>query len=223
MLPTLADLSGIELRPAKRLDGVSLKPLLLENNPEWNERYIFNHWGKQTSVRSQKYRLDNEGNLFDMINDPGQNKNVSVENPEINAQLLQAKQEWENEVLSELPETDTRTFTIAHPDFVWTQIPARDGTGHGNIQRSSIIPIVHFLPTGRVCPIALPGMLKSLSEGDFEVTIYYTCPAKDVGSTFRNKFRKRKVGFKNFRSTRSSVNRNGTRPRSANGIVCKRF
>ena len=66
LLPTLADLIGIEFQPAKRLYGVSLKSLLLRNNPEWNERYIFNHWEKQTSVRSQNYRLDYNGNLFNI-------------------------------------------------------------------------------------------------------------------------------------------------------------
>jgi arylsulfatase A-like enzyme len=115
LLPTLADLAGIKYQPEKPLDGVSLKPLLFNNNPDWDERFIFSHWAGKTSVRSQLFRLDNEGNLFDMENDPGQHEDVSQKYPDIANQMIQAKETWENEVLSELPETDDRTFTIGHP------------------------------------------------------------------------------------------------------------
>ncbi len=51
LLPTLTDLAGIENLSKKPLDGISLKSLLLEENPEWSDRFIINHWGNKTSVK----------------------------------------------------------------------------------------------------------------------------------------------------------------------------
>src|SRR5262249_30058369 len=45
LLPTLADLAGVPLNCPKALDGMSLKPLLLEERPPkgWPNRMIFSH------------------------------------------------------------------------------------------------------------------------------------------------------------------------------------
>ncbi len=196
LLPTLTDLARIKMQPGKPLDGISLKTLLLEDNPEWKDRYIFNHWRQRTSVRSQNYRLDYNGKLFDMNNDPGQNKDVSEEFSDLARVLYEAKEKWEKEVLSELPEVDTRTFTIAHPDFEWTQIPARDGKGHGNLKRSSIHPNCSFYTNWIDVKDSITWEAESLSEGDFEVILYYTCPTLDVGSTLQVSFENEKLTSK---------------------------
>lgn len=188
LLPTLADLAGIKFEPEKPLDGVSLKPLLFENKPEWKERLLFSHWSGKTSVRSQKFRLDNEGNLFDMENDPGQNEDISQKYPDIANQMIQAKRKWKNEVLSELPETDNRTFTIGHPDYLFTQIPARDGISHGNIQRSNRFPNDSYFTNWTSTSDSITWEAEVLADGNFEVEIYYTCPPKDVGSTVELSF-----------------------------------
>jgi hypothetical protein len=160
----------------------------MRKKSEWENRLYFNHWGKRTSVRSQRFRLDNEGNLFDMENDPGQHVDVSEKFPEITNQLLQAKKQWENDVLSELPETDDRTFTIGHPDYLFTQIPARDGTAHGNIQRSNRFPNDSFFTNWIGNSDSITWEVEVLAEGDFQVEIYYTCPPEDVGSTVELSF-----------------------------------
>ncbi len=188
LLPTLTDLAGIKCQPNKTLDGISLKPLLTCGETEWEDRLIFSHWGKNTSVRSQKYRLDYNGNLFDMENDPGQNTDVSGGKPEIKGRMADAKNKWEKEVLAELPEKDPRSFTIAAPRFAWTQIPARDGTAHGNIKRSNRFPNCTFFTNWIGTGDSITWDAEVLEGGDFEVTIYYTCPAEDVGSTFQLSF-----------------------------------
>lgn len=193
LLPTLVDLTGVEFEPQKSLDGVSLKPLLMGENSSWTERFIFNHWGKNTSVRSQKYRLDAGNRLFDMESDPGQTKNISADSPEIANELIQEKEKWEAEVLSELPEIDNRAFVIGHPDFPFTQIPARDGHGHGNIQRSNKYPNCTFFTNWIAASDSITWDVEVLAEGDFEVEIYYTCPACDVGAEFELSFTNQKL------------------------------
>jgi arylsulfatase A-like enzyme len=188
LLPTLADLTGIEFQPEKPLDGVSLKPLLTETNPTWKERLIYSFWAGRTSVRNQQFRLDHEGKLFHMVNDPGQTKIVNKEYQNIANQMIQAKETWEKEVLSELPEEDNRTFTIGHPDYQFTQIPARDGTAHGNIQRSNRWPNDSFFTNWKSTSDSIIWETEVLADGVFEVEIYYTCPPEDVGSVFELSF-----------------------------------
>ena len=193
LLPTLTDLAGINFTSVNPLDGISLKPLLFDENQAWNERYIFSYWNKKTSVRSQKYRYDNEGKLFDMETDPGQNTDVSSANPEILKQFEAARQKWENEVLAELPNEDTRTFTIGHPDYPFTQVPARDGVSHGNIKRSSIHPNCSFYTNWTSMSDSITWEAEVLTDGNYQVEIYYTCEPEYVGSTFEISFMDEKV------------------------------
>jgi hypothetical protein len=193
LLPTLTDLTGISFEPEKKLDGKSLKPMLLETNPEWEERFVVNNWKKNTSIRSRQFRLDNDGKLFDMINDPGQNTDISIQKPEITRQLTEAKEKWEREVLTELPETDTRTFPVGHPGYKFTQIPARDGVPHGNIQRSNRFPNCTFFTNWISTTDSMVWEVEVLENGEFEVEIYYTCPPEDVGSVFELSFAGNKI------------------------------
>lgn len=121
-----------------------MKTLLFEENPGWNDRFIFSHWRGKVSVRNQKYRLDHEGGLFDLEIDRGQTTDISALFPDVMTELLIARQDFESKVLSELPNEDTRTFPLGHPDAIITQIPARDGQAHGNIQRSNRFPNCSF-------------------------------------------------------------------------------
>lgn len=180
LLPTLTDLAHIKTKPVKPLDGVSLKPLLMEKNPQWQDRLIFSHWGR-TSVRSQRYRLDYKDNLYDMENDPGQKVDVSNKKPKIAAKLRQAKANWEKNVLSELSITK-RPITVAYPGSEFTQLPARDAVAHGNIKRSSRHPNCSYFYNWKSVDDMITWDVEALSEGNYEVEVYYTCPKEDVGS-----------------------------------------
>jgi len=193
LLPTLTDLANIKYNPEKQLDGISLKPLLMDKSPDWQERLIFSHWGNRTSVRNQKYRLDNKNQLYNLENDPGQREDVSKGNVEIARQLTEAKIKWEKEVLSELNTNEKRPFTIGHHDFKYNQIPARDGVAHGNIKRSNQWPNCSFFTNWKSTSDSITWNVKVLADGDFELVVYYTCPAKDVGSTFELSFGKEKL------------------------------
>jgi arylsulfatase A-like enzyme len=182
-LPTLADLAGIAYQTNKPLDGISLKPLLLEENAAWKDRLLFSYWRGRTSVRSQQYRLDDEGKLFDMVNDPGQNHDIATQKSGMTKELKNAVEKWKKEVLSELPEEDTRPFLIGHPGATYTQIPARDGVAHGNIERSDSSPNCTFFTNWVSIDDKITWDVEVVADGDFEVELYYTCPKKDTGST----------------------------------------
>ena len=196
ILPTLVDLADIDYSFPKKLDGRSLRPLIQEENPVWEDRIIMSYWNKRLSVRSQQYRLDHQDMLYDMVADPGQTQDIANQHPEIHRQLLSAKNQWKNEVLVELSETDKRPFTLGHPDYMYTQIPARDGVGHGNIQRSNRWPNCSYFTNWISTEDSISWELEVLADGIFEVELYYTCPAADTGSTFSLNFGKEQLTAK---------------------------
>lgn len=76
ILPTFADLAGAKLPTKNVLDGRSFLPQLMgkKGNPrEW----IFIELGNKWYVRNAKWKLNREGELFDMSNAPFQEKLVS--------------------------------------------------------------------------------------------------------------------------------------------------
>ena len=83
LLPTLADLAEIPVASKKPLDGISLKPLLAGQAKKWPDRMIYSHWRDRVSLRTQRFRMDHEGHLYDMRTDPGQRQDVAAEHPTV--------------------------------------------------------------------------------------------------------------------------------------------
>jgi arylsulfatase A-like enzyme len=187
LLPTLAELAGINYRTSKPLDGISLRPLLLNKDEPWEDRFIFAHWGDQTSVRNQQFRLDHLGKLYNIPDDPSQEVDLSLSNPHMTSSMSNALQEWKSEVLGELSK-EPRPFPIGHADFKYTHLPARDGIGHGNIQRSNRFPNDTFFTNWTHTEDKITWNVEVLTEGEYSIEVYYTCPPKDVGATFQLSF-----------------------------------
>lgn len=182
LLPTLVDLAGVPLKTEKNLDGISLKPLLTGTVKDWPERTIFSHWGGKASARTQRYRLDCEGKLFDMQADPEQDRNIAKEQPEVAARLTKAVADWRKEVQAE-GRKDDRPYTVGYPEFPNTQLPARDAVPHGGIKRSSRHPNCSFFTNWTSIEDRMTWDIEVRTAGRYQVEIYYACPAADVGST----------------------------------------
>lgn len=185
LLPTLAAIANIPLKSPKPLDGVNLTPLLTD--PEkitttWPERKIFSHWAGKVSVRTQQYRLDAAGRLYDMIADPGQDTDVAAAHPEMTRELKDAAAEWKKSVFPAGGKKD-RPFVIAHPAVPWTHLPARDGIAHGTIQRSSIHPNCSYFRNWSSTNDTITWDVEVVASGTYEVQLWYACPQEDVGST----------------------------------------
>lgn len=183
ILPTLAGLAGIEVKTINPLDGVNLEPLIIEENPAWKPRYIYNHWNQKTSVRSQEFRLDNDNRLYHIPTDLGQTRDVSKDYPDDYNTMLKAKEYWLKELPN--PATEIRPFTIGHPSMKTTQLPARDGSSHGGIQRSNKYPNCSFFTNWKNLEDFVSWDVDVLSEGNYEVILYYSCAKENVGSTIQ--------------------------------------
>ncbi len=185
LLPTLSNLVGIVPKTQKPLDGRNLAPLIFDKNPEWTDRSIVNHWNGKTSMRTQQYRLDNENRLYDMDEDRGQTTDVSQKFPKLADSLKKAKEHWLAEIVPLNSGTDDRPITLGHPDFVYTQIPARDGIPHGNIERSNRYPNNTFFTHWKSEKDSITWDVEVLVDGEFEVELYYTLKSEDTGVTLQ--------------------------------------
>jgi hypothetical protein len=186
LFPTLIDLLDLDHQSIKPLDGVSLKPLIFKETNSWNDRIIYRHWNNRTSLRTQEYLLDHEGSLFDMNNDPFQQSPIQDQKPEVTKKLVTAKTTWENDMADELAkDPKKRPFTLGAPGATYTQMPARDGIPHGEIQRSNRFPNDSFFRNWVSLEDSITWDVEVLEAGKYNVALYYTCPKEDVGASFR--------------------------------------
>ena len=193
LLPTLADMASIPVKSTKPLDGVSLKPLLSSDAKQWPDRMIFSLRNNQASVRTQQYRLDVEGQLFDMIADPGQDRNIAGEQPEVAVKLQKAGDGFLKEVLPGVG-ADERPYPVGYSEL--TLLPARDGVSAGGIKRSARPPNSSFFTNWTSTGDAMTWNIEVGQAGDFTASIHYTCPKADTGSTIELSFLGGKVQAK---------------------------
>ncbi|MFO0923058.1 MAG: arylsulfatase [Pirellulales bacterium] len=150
LLPTITSLAGVQPVSTLPLDGRDMSPWLLGQQKTADDRMLFTAWGKNRSVRSQRYRLDAQGKLFDMIADPGQTHPVDKEIPEVAGKFDRALEQWNQEVLAEYESQvgqkwtprlmDPRPISVGYRHFPRTWLPARDGVPLGNVERSASAP-----------------------------------------------------------------------------------
>ncbi|WP_411032190.1 arylsulfatase [Spongiimicrobium sp. 3-5] len=188
LLPTLAHLAHIDLKEPQRLDGKDLAPLLLGSNTKVEPRVVYNHWEDSTSLRTQKYRLDHKNRLYDMEADVGQTEDIAANLPKFRDSLIALKNSWRANVMDKNKTHGERRFTVGHPDFIYTQLPARDGIAHGNITRSNKYPNDSFFSEWNSTNDAVTWNIEVLEDGIFEVALYYTCKPENKGTQLKLEF-----------------------------------
>ncbi len=115
--PTILELTGIAPNPSQHVDGMSLVPLL--HGSEVAERPLFwhyPHYGNQGGEPSSIIRLgqwklihyweDGRQELYDLGSDPGEQADLSAQQPEIAQQLSDRLQTWLNDMEAKKPIPD---------------------------------------------------------------------------------------------------------------------
>jgi len=120
IFPTLAALAGVRLDRVlqRQVEGRSLVPLLRSPQAPWADRVFVRHIGRwplgadpraykygPVSVRNKRWQLVNEGRdnrrnweLYDLIADPAQQRNVITDHPDVFHQLETSYDRWWEEV-----------------------------------------------------------------------------------------------------------------------------
>ncbi len=106
VMPTLLELCGFETPSDVEFDGVSLVSLLKGEESGWADRVLVadsqrieypEQW-RQSAVMTERWRLVNGKQLFEIAVDPGQKSDVSESHPEIVAELREDYLEWWSDI-----------------------------------------------------------------------------------------------------------------------------
>ena len=184
LLPTLAEFAGIEYEPKKELDGISMAPLLQGASVRMQDRMIFSAWNGKTTVRTNRYRLQGSGALYEVASDPMERTDISKSSPQALKTLTAALGQWiaETKPVKSKNAGVKRPITLADPDALYTQLPARDAVGSGGIKRSNRFPNCTFMQNWTSTDDAIDWDVDVLSGGNYQVEMYYACPEASVGS-----------------------------------------
>ncbi|OYW11317.1 MAG: hypothetical protein B7Z55_19480, partial [Planctomycetales bacterium 12-60-4] len=209
VLPTLLDLCGVQAPAGPKLDGISLRPLLEGKESAWPERTLFTHNPIDETnkfpgaVRTQRYRLVREikgpaggskakanddsatpWQLYDMQADPGEDKNIAKENPEIVKELSAKYDAWFADISSEglqrfpLPigHTEQNPVELHAPQGYYDKpLHFASGPGFAN----------DWLTNWTNAKAKVWFEIDVTKGGEYDVELAYDCPAEDAGSKIR--------------------------------------
>ncbi len=192
LLPTLCAMAGINHpgRETLPLDGIDLSTSLYDEHEEgeWPDRRFFvwrnpNRW----SIRTDRYRATAR-TLHDLVEDPGQKKNLAKEKAGIHAELVAEFLQWESSVgpadLKPPPiqvgHAERPKVTIKAHEF---EIFPQAGKGIDFCERAGFanqwIDGWTDMDAFAECPVEV------VTAGRYKVTFRYACPPTATGSIFK--------------------------------------
>lgn len=102
VLPTLIDLCDLTKPKGVKFDGTSIKPLLYGNDANWPDRVLITDsqrvehpikW-RRCATMTDRWRLINGTELYDMKADPGQKNDIAKDRPEVVKRLRAEYEKW---------------------------------------------------------------------------------------------------------------------------------
>jgi arylsulfatase B len=135
IVPTLLDLTGSSVPEGVSFDGNSLRPLLEGAAIDWPDRVLISDsqrvldpikW-RRSYVMTDRWRLINGEELYDVDEDPGQEVDVAAEHPQIREQLRAAYEAQWAELLPTFAEPTA--IVLGHPDANPATLTGHDWLG----------------------------------------------------------------------------------------------
>lgn len=133
IVPTLLAMTGVEKPAEVKFDGVSIADLLdPKKEVDWPERFVISDsqrvrdpikW-RESSVMSQRYRLINGKELYDITADPGQKNDIAKDHPEVVAEMRAFYDQWWAEI--EPTFSQTTEIYLGHPQHPVVSLTAHD-------------------------------------------------------------------------------------------------
>ena len=122
ILPTILDLIDKDYKFPKPLDGQSFARLLKGEN-SFSRRKLFEEWSGKKRVLSHPFLLINES-LFNIEDDPLQEKNLKEQFPEVYNKLLVSWEKWYDDVLH-VP-VGSKRIPVGYTEYPTTVLPAHE-------------------------------------------------------------------------------------------------
>jgi arylsulfatase A-like enzyme len=191
IMPTLLDIVNCKKPDSVVFDGISLLPLIKGKSIKNRDRMIYTHQNvvrncsmHPGSLRTQNYLLEHWKNgyqLFDMINDPGQKRNIAERDTGTTNQLIRKYENWYLEVTSE--NQPYPPIPIGYKNYDSVTVIAPDAVLKGGVKYTGnwgCHPdwIINWTSTGD--SILWP--VEVYRKGTYEFLIEYNCPKENIGS-----------------------------------------
>jgi len=130
LLPTLVELCKLKPPAGLKTDGRSLVPLLKDPAADWPARTLFVHnqrvdhpvKGKNCQVMTDRWRLVNRGELYDIKADPGQKNDVAAAHPRVVEKLRKKYEAWWDDMAAHFDVYDRTVIGSdkENPVTLWT-------------------------------------------------------------------------------------------------------
>ena len=150
VLPTVLEVCGVAPPKDVRLDGRSLMPFIREDPPDWPDRTLYFQWHRgdepelyrACAARSQRYKLVNGQELYDLANDPGEQLDVAADYPDVVAEMRAGYEAWFEDVGStrgyaprriHLGTPHENPVTLTRQDWRGTQNWGKKSIGHWEV------------------------------------------------------------------------------------------
>ena len=124
LLPTLAGLAGVPCEVPKSLDGLNLTAILKQDShlkseqkvleKKLTKRHIVASQRGRVSIRTDRFRLDDKGKLYDMRTDIGQIHDVIKKYPDEGARLQLIADAWQHDVLDCMEQPEVERFPVGY-------------------------------------------------------------------------------------------------------------
>ncbi|MBN1417494.1 MAG: sulfatase-like hydrolase/transferase, partial [Planctomycetes bacterium] len=194
LFPTILELAGVPARRTPPLDGRSLAPLLLGRGGGWPARMLFRHQSRRGdaerspgAVRTDRHLLVVEAKryrLYDMIDDPGETKDLTRANPDLVKDLAAAYDVWFGDVMR--AGVGPFPIPVGHPEAPRVDLLAPDARFEGGLRfRNGMGWANDWIANWRTLDDAASWEIDVVRAGRYAVSLLYTCPENDVGSRIR--------------------------------------
>ena len=198
LLPTIAALARVAEPKTLPLDGVNLTGLLLGTAGDWPDRMLF----EKRAVRTQRWRFQvgparrargtkaarktqAKGQLYDMLADPGQKKDVAADHPEVAERLAGAYAEWYADVRKGL-EGMPPPLPVGYKQMQAVTLLAPESQMSGKVHFKQGNGWAHDWLVNWVDPAdRIWWDIDVVAAGKYRAELLYCCPAADVGARVR--------------------------------------
>ena len=188
--PTLLDLCGVNSPKGNPIDGRSLVPLIRGNGATWHNRMLFVHSERPVdpnslypgTVRTQQFNLVNGQELYEIPSDPGEQKNIAADHPQIVEQLRAAYKAWFQDVLppgglKRLP------IPVGYEQENPATLYAPEAYLSGGITYYGKHGYAHdFITNWTTLAGSVLWNLDVVRQGQYQVTLKYLCPEGSTGA-----------------------------------------
>ncbi len=190
IFPTVLDICNVPVPDTLLIDGRSLKPLLLGQDIEWQERHLYSWFNGKGSIRNNRYRLtvngDAQVSLYDMQADPSQLFNLAREKPRTRDELFKLYQEWQDEMN---PSDKNPPVEIGHAEQITIELPTTSSALSENLKYKNHHGWAYDWAINWLSPDdAISWDIKVVNDGTYEVFLQYLVKAGNEGAKVKVTF-----------------------------------